>query len=139
MTWRTLTVVDETHTWLAAQPGPSVPPTLPSPPAANRAFEDAFAALAEQVIADPRQLQPLPEWATVGPPPGPPNPLLSRELRESPDGVLAVRDPRRPTGVHGRPWLVVDAPPGNRTHWRDQTLPSSAVRDWAALIRKEQP
>ncbi|RSD26379.1 hypothetical protein [Amycolatopsis eburnea] len=132
--WRTpIVVIDEVHSWLAAQPGPSTPP---SP------VTKAFAELARQVNAappDPRGLQPLPDWVTAGPPPGPPNPLLARELRESPDGVLAVRDPRRPTGVRGRPWLVIDAPPGYRTHWRDQTLPSAAVSDWVALIRKEQP
>jgi hypothetical protein len=135
--WRgPISVVDEVHSWRAAQPDPAVPPTLPTSSPVNRAFAE-LAKQANAMLPDPRGLQPLPDWVTAGPPPGPPNPLLARELRESPAGVLAVRDPRRPTGVRGRPWLVVDAPPGSRTHWRNQTLPSSAVDGWAALIREE--
>jgi hypothetical protein len=129
--WHTLTVIDETHTWLAAQSGPSVPSPV----------DRAFAAFAEQVNAtphDPRQLQPLPEWVTTPPSPRPPNPLVRREVRESLDGVLAVRDPRR-TGVRGRPWLVIDAPLGHLTHWRDQLLSAVVVQDWTVLTPAPRP
>lgn len=57
-----------------------------------------------------------------------------QQVRESPDGVLAIRDRRR-TGRPGSPWLVIDVPPGHRGHWRDQALSDLAVRDWVALVR----
>lgn len=129
--WHTLTVIDETHAFVA-QGGPTTPPS----PVAR-----AIAELADEINAvprDPRGLQPLPEWVTTPPAPRPPNPLLRRELRESPDGVLAIRDPRR-TGVGGRPWLVIDAPPGHRTHWRDQLLSAAVVHDWTALTPAPRP
>lgn len=57
----------------------------------------------------------------------------SLEVRQSVDGVLAVRDPRR-TGRPGQPWLVIDVPPGHRAHWRDQSLSAIDVRTWTALL-----
>ncbi|WP_410676703.1 hypothetical protein [Amycolatopsis sp. cmx-4-68] len=141
--WRTpIVTIDETYTIVPVAQAPTEPATPAVPLSSSAAVGLAFARLAEQVNAnppDPRGLQPLPDWVTAGPPPGPPNPFLARELRESPDGVLAVRDPRRPTGVRGQPWLVIDAPPGHRSHWRDQLLSADVVQDWTALTPEPRP
>lgn len=119
-------------------------------------WQRAVAELAEQVNAVPpaRELRPLPQWVTttVGQPA--PNPLVRpvgrvwqppparrngrsyrrRQLRESPDGVLAIYDPARGGDRH-RPWLVIDVPAGHRSHHRDQPLADRDVQDWTVLVR----
>ncbi|SEB43229.1 hypothetical protein SAMN04489727_1694 [Amycolatopsis tolypomycina] len=57
-----------------------------------------------------------------------------RQLRESPDGVLAIYDPARGGDRH-RPWLVIDVPAGHLSHHRDQPLTDRDVQDWDVLIR----
>lgn len=57
-----------------------------------------------------------------------------RQLRESPDGVLAIYDPARGGDRH-RPWLVIDVPAGHLSHHRDQPLTDRDVQDWTVLIR----
>jgi hypothetical protein len=58
-----------------------------------------------------------------------------REVRESPDGVLAIYDPRR-TGRPGRGWLVIDVPGDHHAHHRGQPLTQGDVQDWAVLTRQ---
>jgi len=155
------------------------PPRPPSSPVAR-----AFAELAAQINALPRdrEPQPIPDWVTTWMTTlhqGAPNPLVRpvgrvwqglqdppdgtepslperlragqrpvvfgngrrngrsyrrRLLRESPDGVLAIYDPAR-GGDRRRPWLVIDVPPGHRSHHRDQPLSDRDVQDWTVLIR----
>lgn len=76
--------------------------------------------------------------SSVLPLPSPSRPGASRRpVRESADGVIAVRDERE-TGGHDRPWSVVAVPRGHITHYPSMVLTDQAVATWTELVPKGQ-
>lgn len=64
---------------------------------------------------------------------------MIRPVRESAEGVLAVRD-EHPRGGHGRPWSVVFVPPGHISNYPTQSLSDVDVAGWCPLaVREGQP
>ncbi len=62
---------------------------------------------------------------------------MIRPVRESAEGVLAVRD-ERALGGPARPWSVVYVPPGHLSHHLAQSLSDVDVQPWETLVRKGQ-
>jgi hypothetical protein len=57
---------------------------------------------------------------------------MIHEVRESPEGVLAIYDIRF-YGGKNRPWSVLWTPPGHRAHWPTQSLAQQEVATWAVM------
>jgi hypothetical protein len=57
-------------------------------------------------------------------------------LRQSPQGVVAVRDERR-YGLSNRPWSVIHVPDGVNRHYMSQALTDQAVAGWAVLEARQ--